>query len=103
MDLMRDTHEGEEFPTIELLVSPERENGNRYVSSHSFELGELHPACDDYEVVRYEPAVPKCATCNRFNQIRHNETGGWCTEFDGIVPSDGSGYCWRHPEAKRQP
>ena len=93
------------FPPVDLSISPVREGGKRYLGGHSFELGELRPACDDYTVVRYEPAVPKCATCPRYSPPQYDDKYGWCLIADEHwgVPPDGSGYCHRHPEAKKQP
>jgi hypothetical protein len=63
---------------------------------------ELNEALAEIERLKGE-TVPKCATCPRF--VPPDETGrhGWCRRgsIEYAVPADGSGYCWRHPEAKR--
>lgn len=60
------------------------------------------------QTVRYEPAVPKCATCPVYESRTDNSPpfNGLCYRngrLNGgeVVPGDGSGYCHRHPEARR--
>ena len=55
--------------------------------------------------VTYEPAVPKCATCEHYDSKRVNTVGkAYCVVLEKYsacaipVPPDGSGYCHNHPD-----
>lgn len=70
------------------------------------EFAELEKAREKIAELERAPSVPTCATCPRFvppdtPESRH----GWCRHptlnLETDVPPDGSGYCWRHPEAKK--
>ena len=50
--------------------------------------------------VRYEPAVPKCGTCDAF-ELRCPRLLAVCLRIGAQVEADGSGYCHRHQEARR--
>ena len=72
---------------------------------HSQEVAALNSSRNaGSTVVRYEPAVPKCATCERFRKMSDLPIRAFCEHTDkswSPVPPDGSGYCHRHPEAKK--
>jgi hypothetical protein len=51
-------------------------------------------------VTVYEPAVPRCRTCNQVTRVIANRTEYRCAQGLPIM-QDGSGYCWLHPEARR--
>jgi len=60
--------------------------------------------------VDYEPAVPRCRTCEHFHLAKYMpgfkvvESEQICRHRDGLknVPQDGSGYCPSHPDAKKE-
>lgn len=65
-----------------------------------------HVKVDRSEWILYEPAVPKCATCNRFSVTRYdNKAKGWCKQPRAGMPmhkpQDGSGYCDEHSELRK--
>lgn len=60
-------------------------------------------------VVEYEPAVPRCRTCEHFKEFTRVRNLKWvtspgCTHKDGLAnaPQDGSGYCSWHPDNMRR-
>jgi hypothetical protein len=59
-------------------------------------LRALDAAVEGCTVVPYEPAVPRCKTCNRWGTNHRGEHA--CTNPLGIdcAPRDGSGYCCHH-------
>lgn len=61
---------------------------------------EMEHACgwDDARAERYEPAVPRCKTCDQFGQP-HGHRVHHCHLTNQDVKPDGSGYCSNHPEA----
>lgn len=56
--------------------------------------------------VRYEPAVPRCATCEHYQFVAANtdEESGMTCESGAMVildlPQNGSGYCHNHSALK---
>lgn len=70
------------------------------------EFEELEEANKRIAELERVPTVPKCATCQRFvSPDNPGDRHGWCKHqtlnLETDVPPDGSGYCWRHPEARR--
>ena len=50
--------------------------------------------------VRYEPAVPKCATCGHFQRYTMTVADCCVDHLTRPVRADGAGYCDRHPEVR---
>lgn len=54
--------------------------------------------------VPFEPAVPKCATCERFEFVdgdTNDDSGMSCPVMMDDIPQDGSGFCWQHSELRK--
>jgi hypothetical protein len=55
----------------------------------------------------FDPAVPRCKTCDSYTSCHvwtmNNPSHSRCSHPNGprVIPSDGSGYCYLHSEAKR--
>lgn len=79
--------------TVELLESGK----NCWMLGMQTEPSERFP-------VPFEPAVPRCKTCNRYSPPHHETSRyGWCRmsqKEEKAVPPDGSGFCHEHTEAK---